>query len=258
MKIPPVAALSLSLGLRPVWTGRRLRYPRVRCSLGRTPESGKTMNSYLPPSPKSGGGAQFVLPGGDPPPSRLHPMGGAPWLWLRMWLVILALGGWPWSKAAAFPAVGQVAPPFAVYSGSDEKLTLDMLRGKVIVLFYESRQVIRKNIELKNELKKLYQAQPDWIKDRIFRLVVIDCSEASWATRPLWKKRLREHSKKEGFSIYGDWSGRMLTSYGLQREESNFLILDKDGVIRYSTFGKIERGQFEEIKKLLFSLVREG
>jgi hypothetical protein len=132
-----------------------------------------------------------------------------------------------------------------------------MIRGKVIVLFYESRDVIRKNIELKNELKRLYLAQPANIRKDIFRLVVIDCSAAYWPTTPLWRSKLREHSRKEGFTIYGDWNKRMFADYHMKPEESNFLIIDKRGVIRYEAASKIENGQFEKIKDLLFSLVQE-
>jgi hypothetical protein len=127
----------------------------------------------------------------------------------------------------------------------------------VVVLFYESRNVIRKNIELKNELKRLYQAQPADIQKDIFRLVVIDCSEAFWPTTPIWKSKLQEHSRKEGFTIYGDWNKRMFADYRMKPEESNFLIIDKRGVIRYSAASKVESGQFEKIKGVLYSLVQQ-
>jgi alkyl hydroperoxide reductase subunit AhpC len=88
--------------------------------------------------------------------------------------------------------------------------------------------------------------------------VVIDCSEALWSTLPLWKSKLREHSRKEGFPIYGDWTGKMCGDYHLVPEESNFLVIDKQGIIRYAGAGKIENGHFEKIKGLLISLVRKG
>ncbi len=150
------------------------------------------------------------------------------------------------------------APTFQVESGDNQKLTLEMLRGKVIVCFYESRQVIRKNIALKNELKRLYRIQPAKIQADIFRLVVIDCTKALWPAIPLWKNKLVEHSRKEGFPIFGDWTGRMLADYHMKDGESNFIVIDKRGVIRYSASGAIGNGKFEEIKQLLLSLTQEG
>jgi len=155
---------------------------------------------------------------------------------------------------AAYSALGQSAPPFEVKSGNDQKLTLEMVRGKVVVLFYEDRQVVDKNDELKDELTRLYQDQPEDIKKEIFRLVVIDCSQATLPTLAIWKHKLAQHSLTLGFTIYGDWNRKMLLDYGMEKNDSNFRIIDKKGVIRYSSMGKINNGEIKNIKNLLISL----
>jgi len=91
-------------------------------------------------------------------------------------VALLGLGALSSESGAAFLKPRMPAPNFLVQSGDNKKLSLDMIRGKVIVLFYESRDAIRKNIELKNELKRLFGAQPANVQNDIFRLVVIDCS----------------------------------------------------------------------------------
>ena len=159
---------------------------------------------------------------------------------------------------AAYLAYGKSAPPFSVKSGDDQNLTLNMVLGKVVVLFYETREVVDVNDNLKDELKALYQLQSENIKKEIFRLVVIDCSQASWPTVFVWKNKLAEHSRLEGFTIYGDWDRKMLRDYGLKENDSNFLIIDKNGIIRYFGTGRISNGQFPKIKDLLTSLVQGG
>jgi len=173
-------------------------------------------------------------------------------------LIILSLGlaALPPQSWAAFLTSGKAAPNFLVESGDNRKLSLDMIRGKVIVLFYESRHVIKANHDLKDELTRFYRAQPANIKKEVFRLVVIDCSTSSWPTAPIWKSSLKEHSRKEGFTIYGDWNRKMLADYHMQAEESNFLIIDKQGNIRYTATGKIAPGQFEKIKEFLLALAK--
>ena len=168
-------------------------------------------------------------------------------------LALEALSPQSW---AAILKSGKPAPNFLVESGDNQKLSLDMIRGKVIVLFYESRHVIKKNHDLKDELTRLYRAQPANLQKEVFRLVVIDCSTSSWPTAPIWKSRLREHSRKEGFTIYGDWNRKMFTDYHMKAEESNFLIIDKQGNIRFAATGKIAPGQFEKIKEFLLNLVQ--
>ena len=172
-------------------------------------------------------------------------------------LLCLGLGTFPQASWGSRPLLGRPAPDFQVKSGDNQSLSLNMIRGKVIVLFYESRDAIKKNSPLKDELKRLYVTQPADVQNNIFRLVVIDCSEAFWPQTPIWKSKLKEHSRKEGFTIYGDWDQRMLADYQLKPGDSNFLIIDKQGVIRYAAAHKIDNGQFEQIKDILFSLVQE-
>jgi predicted transcriptional regulator len=168
-------------------------------------------------------------------------------------LSVLSLKSW-----GSFLLAGKPAPPFVVESGDNQKLTRDMILGKVVVLFYESRQAIDINDELKEALKCLYRAQPANIQQEIFRLVVIDCSEAVLPTVPIWKSKLSENSRLQGFTIYGDWNRKMLADYGMQGNDSNFLIIDKHGIIRYSGVGKIASSQIPRIKELLSSLVRQN
>jgi len=130
-------------------------------------------------------------------------------------LLILGLGLVSPDSRTALSALGQPAPPFEVKSGQDQKLTLEMILGKIVVLFYETRQVVDKNDELKDELIRLYQNQPENIQKEIFRLVVIDCSRATLPTQAIWKHKLAQHSLALGFTIYGDWNRKMLLDYDM-------------------------------------------
>ncbi len=172
-------------------------------------------------------------------------------------ILVLGVGVLAPNAWGAFLQAGKPAPPFVVESGDNQKLTRDMILGKVVVLFYESRQAIDINDELKDALKCLYRAQPADIKREIFRLLVIDCSEAMVPTIPIWKSRLSENSQRQGFTIYGDWNRKMLADYGMQGNSSNFLIIDKHGIVRYSGAGKIASSQIPKIKDLLYSLVKQ-
>ena len=167
--------------------------------------------------------------------------------------ILTAWGALP-GVAAASLSVGEPAPFFSVDSGDDENLTLDMLRGKVIILFYETRKVVDKNREFKDYLKSLYNALPEAVQENVFRLVVINCSEASFATKPIWRMKLRGASERQGMTIYGDWTGAMLGDYEIQDHDSNFLVIDRNGIIRYAATGLIENSQFEKLREMLLNL----
>lgn len=149
-------------------------------------------------------------------------------------------------------SVGQKAPDFRVVSGSGETLTSDAIKGKVAVIFYETKDTKEKNRALKNELNKYYESEPDSLQKNILRIAVIRCS----AFMPnIWRRSLRENSKKEGIMIYGDWDGAMERGYAMIEDESNFIIVDKAGMVSDARSGVIPAGEFEGIKRSLSELL---
>jgi hypothetical protein len=154
--------------------------------------------------------------------------------------------------AQAILGTGEPAPSFSLESGDNQKLSLDMLRGKVVVLFYATRDTVEVNDALSRYLDALYVAQPQNIQNQIFRLLVVNAMEATAVTT--WKEKLSETSAKLKVTVYGDWTGSMYADYRMRDDDSNFVIIDKKGIVRYAASGKIPRSRFEAIKKLLLEL----
>lgn len=149
--------------------------------------------------------------------------------------------------------VGATALPFDIASGENKPLTLDDVKGKVLVIFYETKGVVEKNRALKDELKKFFAAQNDDFKANVVTLPVIKCPGGGLFLS-MWKKALRENSAKEGLTIYGDWGGKMYTDYNFADNESNFIIIDKSGAVQYSAAGKINDTDFVKIEDILKKL----
>jgi predicted transcriptional regulator len=154
--------------------------------------------------------------------------------------------------AQAILGTGEPAPSFSLVSGDNKKLSLDMLRGKVVALFYATRDTVEVNNELQHYLDALYAAQPQNIQNQIYRLLVVNAMEATAVTT--WKEKLNETSAKLKVTIYGDWTGGMFAAYRMRDNDSNFVIIDKKGVVRFAASGKIANSRFEAIKKLLLEL----
>jgi len=154
--------------------------------------------------------------------------------------------------AQAILATSEPAPSFSLVSGDNKKLSLDTLRGKIIVLFYATRDTVQVNDELQKYLDTLYDTQPQNIQNQIFRLLVVNAMEATAVTT--WKEKLKETSAKLKVTIYGDWTGSMFAAYRMRDNDSNFVIIDKKGVVRFAASGKIAASRFEAIKKLLLEL----
>jgi len=153
--------------------------------------------------------------------------------------------------------IGTNAPFFKIKSGDGKELTLDMIKGKAILIFYETKDVVEKNRKLKDELKKFYDEQPDNIKQLTVTLPVINCSSAFWPFTGIWKSKLRENSKKEEITIYGDWDGKMFSDYKMEDDESNIVIIDKKWTIRFFISGRVDEEKIIKIKDLLNELGSE-
>lgn len=159
---------------------------------------------------------------------------------------------------AANGLIGSPAPYFRVESGEGEELTLDMIKGKVAAIFYQNKDIVDANKRLKDELNKLYSEQTDALKDVLVRLPIIDCSDAVWLFRWIWKRELREHSQKEGMTIYCDWEGEMSSDYKMRADVSNVVIIDKSGRIRFFRSGDVTTAEeIDQVKQLLIALTRE-
>ncbi|MBN2468781.1 MAG: hypothetical protein JXD19_11600 [Deltaproteobacteria bacterium] len=171
--------------------------------------------------------------------------------------IVITGAGLPLMSGANKAEVGATAPPFHVEAGDGRMLTLDMLKGKVVALLYETRGVVKKNERLKQELEKFHYDQPDSVKKELIRLPIINCSSSPRPLRRIWQHKLREYSDSRGLVIYGDWDATMLNDYGFKNNESNFIIIDKKGIVRYSAIGKVEKERCEDILRLLGRLLRE-
>ena len=176
---------------------------------------------------------------------------------LMLVAALLSLAFFRGSPLEASGLTSSPAPYFTVQSGDDKELNLDMIKGKVIAIFYETRDVVENNKRLKDELSKLYYEQTGIVKDVLVRLPVIDCSDAVWLFRGLWKRKIREYSKKEGVVIYCDWTGKMSSDYKMKSDVSNIVIIDKTGKIRFFTSGEIKAEEINDVKQLLIALAKE-
>jgi hypothetical protein len=154
--------------------------------------------------------------------------------------------------AQAILGTSEPAPSFSLVSGDNKKLTLDMLSGKIVVLFYATRDTVHVNDDLQHYLDALYNTQPKNIQNQIFRLLVVNAMEATSLTD--WKEKLIETSAKLNITCYGDWTGDMFAAYRMRDNDSNFIIIDKRGIVRFAASGRIDNSRFEAIKKLLLEL----
>jgi predicted transcriptional regulator len=150
-------------------------------------------------------------------------------------------------------AAGGKLASFRVTSGDGGRLARGDLEGRVAVIFYETRQVVEKNRTLKNALFKLAEkAFPD--KNQWAPVAIVDASGANFFTRGIWRRELRKASKKEGLTIYGDWNSSARKALKARVGESNVIVVDAAGKVRYFAFGRLDDKEVEKLKALVLRL----
>lgn len=158
------------------------------------------------------------------------------------------------ADAAICVQAGEEAPPFSVRSGSGEVLEREMIKGRIAVIFYETRETVEVNRPLKSALNDFYSGLPDKDKGRMAKVAVVRCGSFMPA---IWRQKLRENSKRENMTIYGDWDGAMERDYAMAPGQTNFLIVGKDGMVRMQRSGAVAQSEFAGIIGLLRELLKD-
>lgn len=153
--------------------------------------------------------------------------------------------------SAEMITVGSPFPSFKISSGANEPLTLEDIKGKVTVLFYEWKSAVEDNRALKTALKEFYANEPESLKKDIMKVAVVNCDGVIFSG--IWKSALRSVSIKEGLTIYADWDGKMSDALGVKRATSNVFIIDTNGIVRYVGSGKLDDTAIKAIETLLAS-----
>ncbi len=167
------------------------------------------------------------------------------WLWL--WGLLLL------SPSLLAMEVGNAVPAFTVTSQDGKPLTQEDLLGKVSVLFYDTRHTASVNNDLKYEIGDFREANLPLLEN-LQVIQVIDASSANFLTRTIWRRKLRENARKYGTTLYADWSGKMRRDFGFSSKESNILVIDPQGRVRYVHQGNPRGEEREKLFALLLVL----
>lgn len=156
------------------------------------------------------------------------------------------------SDALAVPREGASAPNATLEDADGRVSDLKALRGKPILIVYEDRDSAKQNEPLKKELGEL--ARGDRYKSRIALAAVADVSAWDfWPAKGFVKDAIRDESKKQGTTIYCDWTGAFRNTYKLRRGVSSVVLVGKDGRVVFAAEGPVPAEQ----RKRLLGLLRE-
>jgi len=151
---------------------------------------------------------------------------------------------------------GSMVKGFYAETPDGRIINSEYIKGKVVAGFYEDRNATDKNQRLKSELSKFYiknmTRDNDNKKIAIFKLAVTDGTPANLATKWVWKRKVSTKSAENKMDIYLDWDGNMKRAFEIPDGESTFILIDKEGIVKYIRSGVIPGTEFG----FIFSLIK--
>lgn len=148
-------------------------------------------------------------------------------------------------------ALGSRIPEFILESGEKKILESQSLDGQIIFLFYDHKDYFKRNNDFKEELFNEYNKLSKAEQSMISIVQIIDCSESSFLNSYFYRKSLCRNSQKYGFTIWGDWEGKVKREFGFWQKGSYMLIVNTQGKVVYSDKEVFEMGKINQITGLL-------
>lgn len=154
------------------------------------------------------------------------------------------------TAAMALPTVGDDAPNAKIEDADGKALETKTLKGKPVLIVYEDKDASTQNTALKKELSEL--AKGDKYKSKVALAAVADVSSYDfWPARGFVKDAIREESKKQGTTIYCDWTASFRKAFKLTKGKSSIVLVGKDGKVLFAGEGALSEADRKKLVGLL-------
>lgn len=152
--------------------------------------------------------------------------------------------------ALALPKEGGAAPNARIEDSEGAGLELKTLKGKPVVIVYDDRASAPTSEAYRKELVKLLKSAP--FASNVKLLVVADVSPYDfWPARGTVKDAVRDETKKQGTTVYCDWTGGIRLGFKLKKEVTSVLMIDKDGNVAFAFEGIPGASDKQRLEKAL-------
>ena len=148
------------------------------------------------------------------------------------------------------------AADFDIEETSGVVRNLRDFRGRVVVVYHEDREHTETNHALKLELHQFIQDNA--LSSEITTYGVANLHGVDGMIRDLARTAIRAMAAQYGIQILLDWEGVLHGApFSCADHEANFLLIDRQGRIRYRHTGVIEGAERTAMYRTLRHLLRE-
>ncbi|MDP3283235.1 MAG: YtfJ family protein [Desulfobacterales bacterium] len=151
--------------------------------------------------------------------------------------------------------VGAKASDWSFKDADDKVFTMESWAGKVFLVTYVDPDEADLNEHFADAMKK---AKDDGLlKDETYKGIgIADCA-ATWKPNVAIRAIAGRKAKKFNTIILFDYDASLRNAWGLGKDTSNVILLDKNRVCRYIFRGRVPNEKVAEIVKLAIDLQKE-
>ncbi len=157
-------------------------------------------------------------------------------------------------ETAVMLAVGSTLGDFSLYDAEDNSFAFSTLcAGRAALIVCEDKDAGRQN----QDFKQRFGVLQDTLGDQVVLLPVADVSNFNyWPAKRFVKRALRAAGKRDGITVYADWSGEGRAALRPRPKLSNLVLVDQNHKVLWASSGQLTKPQEDELLELVKSVAR--
>lgn len=151
--------------------------------------------------------------------------------------------------------IGAKASDWSFKDADDKVFTMESWAGKVLLVTYVDPDESDLNEHFTDAMKK---AKDDGLlKEETYKGIgIADCA-ATWKPDVLIRAIAGRNAKKYNTTILFDYDSSLRNAWGLAKDTSNVILMDKNRVCKYIFRGRVPNEKVAEVVKLAIDLQKE-
>jgi len=148
--------------------------------------------------------------------------------------------------------VGDTAPEWSFNDTDDQAFNMASWPNKVLLISYVDPDESDLN-ESFNEALQAARKDGRLLDADYLGIGILDC-KATWKPNKVIRIMAGKKAKKYKRTILFDYTAKLRESWGLKKDSSNVILLDKNRVVKYISRGKIADDQIEAVIQMAVEL----
>ena len=167
-------------------------------------------------------------------------------------IILLWIGSLAWAEPLE---IGMIASEWTFQDADGKKFTMDNWKGKVLLITYVDPDESDLNEHLSDAMKQAKE-EGRLMEDHYKGIGIADCA-ATWKPNIAIRAIAGKKAKKYNTVILFDYEAELRNAWGLKKDTSNVILLDKKRTCRAIVRGRVPDDKVEDLIKLAVDLQYE-